>query len=89
MLPAKALVALATRTSTNARQETTTGRLKGVPLVHVYKWIVGTWSMVSANVVTKCFKVTGIPNELDGTEDNPMCNSKQVPSQFCSDRDKL
>lgn len=36
----------------------------------ILKWVKESWDEVSPDVVRKSFKVTGISNELDGTEDD-------------------
>lgn len=50
--------------------ETPTGRLKRAPLATVLGWILTAWNSVSTDIVSRSFKVTGISNDLDGTEDD-------------------
>ncbi|KAG0418498.1 hypothetical protein HPB47_004846 [Ixodes persulcatus] len=56
--------------ATTIHQKTPTGRLKRASLVEVCDWILKAWGAVSFNIVEKSFKVTGISNKLDGTEDD-------------------
>lgn len=51
-------------------EKTPTGRLKRAPLATVAEWVLRAWSSVSLDIVAKSFKVTGISNNLDGTEDD-------------------
>lgn len=56
-------------------QETTkTGRPKRASLPEVCRWILEAWRCISAEFVTKSFKVTGISCDLDGTEDDAIWN---------------
>lgn len=56
--------------ATTVHQKTPTGRLKRASLVDVCSWILEAWGAVSFKTVEKSFKVTGISNMLDGTEDD-------------------
>lgn len=51
-------------------EKTPTGRLKRASLQQVCEWILSAWSAVSFEVVAKSFKVTGISNCMNGTEDD-------------------
>lgn len=51
-------------------EKTPTGRLKKAPLATVAQWIVSAWDSISSDLTSKSFKVTGISNNLDGTEDD-------------------
>lgn len=53
---------------------TPTGRIKWASLPEVCRWILQSWAAISTGMVTKSFKVTGISNALDGTEDDYVCN---------------
>jgi hypothetical protein len=45
------------------------GRMKCTPLLIVCEWILAAWCLVSPEIVEKNFKVAGISNEMDGSED--------------------
>lgn len=45
-------------------------RVKGLALATVLGWILSAWSSVSTDIVSRSFKVAGISNSLDGTEDD-------------------
>lgn len=51
-------------------EKTPTGRLKRASLQQVCAWILSAWRAVSLETVAKSFKVTGISNSMDGTEDD-------------------
>jgi hypothetical protein len=44
-------------------------RMKGIPLPTVCEWILAAWCSISPEIVEKSYKVTGISNEMDGSED--------------------
>lgn len=51
-------------------EKTPTVRLKRALLATVLCWILSAWSSVSTDIVSRSFKVTGILDSLDGTEDD-------------------
>lgn len=51
-------------------EKTPTGRLRRASLQLVCSWILNAWRAVSADIIVKSFKVTGISNAMDGTEDD-------------------
>lgn len=71
--------------ASTVHQKTPTGRLKRASLVDVCGWILEAWSAVSFKIVENSFKVTGISNKLDGTEDDVIWESRQDDVQTSSD----
>lgn len=74
--------------------ETPTGRLKRAPLATVLGWILTAWNSVSTDIVSRSFKVTGISNDLDGTEDDDLwgdepeeCSTSSESEDSASDDD--
>lgn len=55
--------------ATTVHHKTPTGWLKRASLVDVCHWILEAWGGVSIKTAETSFKVTGISNKLDGTED--------------------
>jgi hypothetical protein len=45
------------------------GKIKRSPLETMCWWILGACDCVSSDVIVKSFKMAGISNALDGTED--------------------
>jgi hypothetical protein len=43
--------------------------MKCTPLPTVCEWILAAWLSISPEIVEKSFKVAGISNEMDGSED--------------------
>lgn len=55
-----------------SHEKTPTGRLKRASLQQVCQWILNAWRSLSVETIVKSFKVTGISNAMDGTEDDQL-----------------
>lgn len=51
-------------------EKTLTGRLRRASLQLVCARILNAWRAVPTDIIVTSFKVTGISNTMDGTEDN-------------------
>lgn len=56
--------------ATTTHQKTPTGRLERTSLTEMCPWTFEAWYAVSFRIVEKSFKLMGILNKLDGTENN-------------------
>lgn len=61
-------------------EKTPTGRLRRASLQLVCSWILNAWRAVSTDIIVKSFKVTGISNAMDGTEDDWIHERADDPS---------
>jgi hypothetical protein len=53
------------------KHETTPmGHLKRAMLTEMCWWILEAWQSILQDMIAKSFKVTGISNEMDGSEDD-------------------
>jgi hypothetical protein len=52
------------------QKTTPTGCLKRATLTEMCQWILEAWQSISQDMIVKSFKVTGISNKMDGSEDN-------------------
>jgi hypothetical protein len=51
-------------------ETTPTSRLKRATLMEMCQWILEAWRSILQDMIMKSFKVTGIYNKMDGSEDN-------------------
>lgn len=72
--------------ASGGHEQTPTGRLKRASLATVLGWILSAWSSISTDIVCQSFKVTGISNSLDGTEDDFLWSDECVPQQSTSSK---
>jgi hypothetical protein len=47
-----------------------TGHLKRATLTEMCRWILEAWQSISQDMIAKSWKVTGISNKMDGSEDD-------------------
>jgi hypothetical protein len=52
------------------RETMLTGHLKRAMLMEMCCWILKTWQFILQDMIAKSFKVTGISNKMDGSEDD-------------------
>lgn len=64
---------------------TPTGRVARASLPEVCRWIIQSWAAISADLVSKSFKVTSISNALDGTEDDLVCHRSDAENEDSSE----
>ena len=67
-------------------QRTAQGNLKKPDRQDVINWVSFSWESVCDEVIEKSFKITGISNRLDGSEDNLV--DDQIPFEI-DDEDEL
>lgn len=66
---------------------TPTGRIKRASLSTVCEWIISAWNSIPLETVAKSFKVTGLSNALDGTEDDAVWENADEGSESESEVD--
>ena len=53
----------------NGKQEFTAGNPKSAPLEVIVGWIVKAWDSISSDIIVNSFRVSGLTNNLDRSED--------------------
>lgn len=69
-------------------ERTPTGRLKRALLQQVCLWILSTWRSMLCDTIVKSFKVTGIANRMDGTEDDYLWEGARETDSSSSSKSK-